>query len=382
MGCYFGRRQRRVRQKVGRSSNVVGLFRKPILVAMIGVAVVVVVVFAVVAVVTAPGGGPGCAGIKFRSTVDASGSGSTGPRPPIGQGALIARLRSALRGDEQVAYCHDFADPFVLQVDGKYFAYSTNSGKFHVPVLLANRPFSSGTRAEALPHLPGWSKHIPGRVWAPSVLPRNGGYVLYYSDAVGDGRECISVATANAPAGPFTDRTDQPLICPSPRGAIDPSPFVAADGQAYLLWKDGGADAIVVQRLTPDGLHLTGDTHVLIGADQTWEAGIVEGPTLAFLDGRYYLFYSANRWDTPNYAIGYATCQTPTGPCIKPLTRPWLASSTIAQGPGGPEVFRDPQGHVFLALHAWLAGAVGYPQGARNLFVLQLTVIHGKPSAL
>ncbi len=30
-----------------------------------------------------------------------------------------------------------------------------------------------------------------------------------------------------------------------------------------------------------------------------------------------------------------------------------------------------------MALHAWVRGKVGYPQGARNLFVVRLTFVDG-----
>ena len=97
-------------------------------------------------------------------------------------------------------------------------------------------------------------------------------------------------------------------------------------------------------------------------------------------DGRSYLFYSTNDWASANYAIGYAVCDTPFGPCRK-APGPWLGSSEQAKGPGGEEVFSDGAGRLWLALHAWIRGHVGYPGGARNLFVLRLTFVNGVPVA-
>jgi hypothetical protein len=34
-----------------------------------------------------------------------------------------------------------------------------------------------------------------------------------------------------------------------------------------------------------------------------------------------------------------------------------------------------------MAVHAWVHGKVGYPQGARNLFVFRLTFVNGVPTA-
>ena len=64
----------------------------------------------------------------------------------------------------------------------------------------------------------------------------------------------------------------------------------------------------------------------------------VEGPSMIEHEGRYYLCYSANRWDTADYAVGYAICDSPTGPCGKPEEGPWLAGDGRTAGPGGQEV--------------------------------------------
>jgi beta-xylosidase len=116
----------------------------------------------------------------------------------------------------------------------------------------------------------------------------------------------------------------------------------------------------------------------LIQANQGWEGGIVEAPSMIEDSGAFYLFYSGNRWDTASYAIGYATCTSPLGPCTK-ASGPWLASSEKAQGPGGEELFRDGSNNVWIALHAWVDGKVGYTQGARNLFVLKVAFENGAP---
>lgn len=298
-------------------------------------------------------------------------------RPPIGGGGL-GELRRAF-GDEQVAYCDDFADPFALAVEGDYYAYSTNSDGMLVPVLTVGNLFVPGSRDDALAGLPDWAVQDPSRVWAPGVLPRGDGYVLYYTLGFSEARQCISVATSDQPDGPFVDRSAEPLLCP-PGGAIDPSPFVAGDGRPFLLWKDLDEDAILASRLSDDGMRLVGDSRELVRPTQEWEAGLVEGPTMVAHAGRYRLFYSANDWRTEDYAVGHAVCETPLGPCEKPAVGPWLASSDGAQGPGGPELFRDRTG-LWMVVHAWVGGEVGYPDGARNLFVLRVVFTEEGPVA-
>ncbi len=319
------------------------------------------------------GGDRRCRGVELRG--GAAADVEVGQRPPIGGGGL-GDLRRAF-SDDQVAYCDDFADPYVLVAGGEHFAYSTNSDGLLVPLLRVGNLFREGRRHDALAALPGWAAQNATRVWAPGVLARGEGFVLYYTVGARDGRQCISLAAAEGPGGPFVDRSTGPFVCPE-AGAIDPSPFVAADGQAFLLWKDQSEDAVVASRVSDDGRGLVGDTRVLLRADQAWEAGVVEGPSMVAERGQYHLFYSANDWRTADYAVGYAVCEGPLGPCDKPSAGPWLASSNGAQGPGGPELFRDAAG-LWMAVHAWVGGRVGYPDGARNLFVLRMVFTEAGP---
>jgi hypothetical protein len=80
---------------------------------------------------------------------------------------------------------------------------------------------------------------------------------------------------------------------------------------------------------------------------------------------RWWLFYSANEWKTAEYAIGYAVCDSPLGPCRKRTNAgPLLASDGVHQGPGGPAAFVAPDGSLRLGYHSWLAPHVGYPANA------------------
>jgi len=338
------------------------------------------VVWLSVAVIVPLFQGAKCSGIEFRAGASSPTS-EPANRPPIGgTGGLAGRVRAALRPEGAAVYCRDFADPFVLRVGNTYYAYATNNQDDHIPVLTSSGLFGTAHIAEALPKLPAWS--TPGGVWAPAVLPRPDGFVLYYATLVdGSNRECLSSAFSTAPGGPFVDDSNGPLVCSPDGGAIDASPFVDAGGQPYLLWKSDATKGIVAQALAPDGRSLVGDPQPLVQADQSWEAGVVEAPSMVGYEGRYYLFYSGNNWSTPSYAVGYAVCDTPLGPCTKPANGPWIASTPKAQGPGGEEVFTDQQGQTWMALHAWVGGRVGYPDGARNLFVVKLSFVDGTPVA-
>jgi hypothetical protein len=69
------------------------------------------------------------------------------------------------------------------------------------------------------------------------------------------------------------------------------------------------------------------------------------------------------------YATGYATCDSPLGPCAKATTgHPLHTSDSQVAGPGGACVITGPAGDMWLAHHAWTPGAIGYRSGgARSL---------------
>ena len=61
--------------------------------------------------------------------------------------------------------------------------------------------------------------------------------------------------------------------------------------------------------------------------DVPWEASVVEGPMLWKHDGRYFLFYSGNVYSGAGYAVGYATCDSPLGPCKDAPENPILKTA-------------------------------------------------------
>ena len=319
--------------------------RRRALIAAMLVGVLVVVASVVVIVTNALRTTP-CDDVVLRSAASPAPTATSAPTfgaptpdlpapPPVGESGIVRGLRTALRGPSAAVYCEDAPDPFVLRVGGSYYAYATNTIFGNVPVLTAGGLFGRAKQTDALPQLPGWSQ--PGRVWAPSVLAVGDRFVLYYSTRVhGSDHVCLSVASGDDPKGPFVDTSTGPLACPAGTDAIDPSPFVDTDGRAYLLWRHGSE--IVSQPLNADGLSLTGERVALLVPDQAWEGGVVEGPSMVDHEGRKYLFFSGNAWDSDRYAVGYAVCDTPQGPCAK-QPGPWLASSLEAQGPGGQEFY-------------------------------------------
>lgn len=277
---------------------------------------------------------------------------------------LSQAIRSLITGTP--LYDADFADPFVYRDGGEYWAYATNTENAHVPVLAS----TGGGVLDALPDLPEWTTE--GFVWSPAVAKIGDDMVLYYATAT-LGRMCISVAVGDNPDGPFLDRSEEPLICPyDDGGAIDPSPY-EVDGKWYLAWKvDGNCcelpTSIVAAELSADGTKLAGDPVALIGADQDWEGGLVEAPSMTSLSGHLVLAYSANAWDSADYGVGAAMCEGPLGPCKK-LDGPFLQSGGAFEGPGGQEWFTSSLGDTMLVFHGWPKGEVSRADVGRHLFL-------------
>lgn len=283
-------------------------------------------------------------------------------------------------------YSGDFPDPCIVPVDDGYYAFGTQAGGRNVPILRSGDLRRWEPVGDALPVLPGWTR--AGRTWSPAVLRRGGDFVLYpVLWEPRSNRQCIGLFTAPAPAGPFTDRAGGPFVFQVRRGgSIDPSPFVDSDGTPYLLWKsDDNAlhkpPSLWGQQLTMDGQDLVGEPVQLLRQDRAWEEPLIEAPALVRDGDTYYLFYSANWWESERYCIGYATASSPLGPYRKATKHgPWMASGPHALGPGGQEFFYDAGGRLCMAFHAWGPDAVGYRNGGRRaLGIAGVSFVDGVP---
>ncbi|MFM7348252.1 MAG: glycoside hydrolase family 43 protein [Erythrobacter sp.] len=300
-------------------------------------------------------------------------------------------------------YPVNFPDPFVLPHGGRYLAYATNAARDEANVQMAVSddlvtwaPLRDRRKLhDAMPVLPGWAER--GWTWAPEVLELDGRYLLFFTarERV-SGKQCTGVATSSDPLGPFTSDAAEPLICQRALGGtIDASPFRDADGRLYLTYKAdanavGKPTDIFVQPMTPDGLGLTGTPATLLTNDAPWEAHVIESPTMVRQGDAYVLFYAANHfgWEPHQrlspYAMGYATCEGPMGPCVKAAENPLLHSymdkaAGCLSGPGHQAVFTD-RGRDYILFHAHIArGGCQNAQRGRQMYIAPLGWRDGKP---
>lgn len=274
-------------------------------------------------------------------------------------------------------YAGYFADPFVLEHGGVYYAYGTSG-----------RPTTDGYAFDVLrssdlvswTHLGGALEPLPGGprdYWAPEVAFHEGTFYMYYSGGVGDSGHQLRVASAAAPEGPFRDlgvvlTGDDPFT-------IDAHPFRDDDGRWYLFFARDFLDgervgtALAVAPLV-DMVRLEGEPRTVLRATADWQifsreremyGGIydwytLEGPFVRKHEGRYYLFYSGGAWERPNYGVSYAVAESPLGPFVESAVEPGREGPTLLRsvpdkliGPGHNSVVRGPDGDDWLVYHAW-----------------------------
>ncbi len=256
----------------------------------------------------------------------------------------------------------DFPDPAVMRdADGWFYAYATQSHLgdriFNIQVARSRDLVSWEHLGDALPEKPRWAstKQV---LWAPHVvhdadLRR---YVMYYS-AEPDRSEgkCLAVATADFPAGPFTDSGD-PLLCGERFEHIDPMSFDdPRTGKRLLYWGSAGKP-IRARELSTDRLGFAPGSRAvdLILADPARAySRLVEGAWVIYRSGTYYLFYSGDRCcgQNANYALMVARAGDALGP-FELLGTPILESSAEWRAPGHNSIITDDEGSDWILYHA------------------------------
>jgi len=284
----------------------------------------------------------------------------------------------------------NFADPFILPVDGVYWLYATNASGRNISLAGSTNLLTWEILGDAMPALPKWAKLTGGLVWAPEVILIGDQYVMYYTarDKTSN-KQCVGVAVSAAPEGKFKDTNTAPLVCQAQEGGtIDASPFRDEDGKLYLYYKNDGnccgiPTYIYVQELAADGMSLLGEPVRLIRNDTYWEGHVVEAPTMFSHEGQYYLFFSANDYAGVDYAVGYATCEGPLGPCTDALENPILASDltdkdAMVIGPGHQTLLQLGE-QTWLVYHAWEVVAGSRRGDRRFVWVDRIQWEDGKP---
>lgn len=282
----------------------------------------------------------------------------------------------------------NFPDPFVLLDKGTYYAYSTNSAGKNIPAARSTDLVNWELLPDAMPALPSWAKLGGSLVWAPEVIRAGDKYVMYYvARDKASNKQCVGVATSEKPEGKFKDTNDKAFVCQADQGGtIDPDVF--KDGEKlYLYFKNDGnccamPTKLWAQELAPDGLSLVGQPSELVENNVPWEGKVVEAPTMWKHDDKYYLFFSGNNYAGFEYAVGYATCGSPTGPCQQAAENPILSSrmkqKPLVVGPGHQALVQVGD-QTWIVYHVWEVLPSGMTSSNRYVYIDRLDWKDGKP---
>lgn len=260
------------------------------------------------------------------------------------------------------------ADPFILYHDGTYYAYGTSSNSgFEV---YYSKELTSWKKSDKLA-LDKKDSYANRWFWAPEVYynPNNKKFYLYYS-----ADEHICVAIADSPLGPFVQKEKKPM---REEKSIDSSIFIDDDGTPYLYFvRFTNGNVIWVAELEKDLITIKEETiKKCVEVSQDWEksmARVVEGPSVLKHNGIYYLIYSGNHYESPDYGVGYATATSPMGSWEKYDNNPILQKpEPNLVGTGHGAYFIDKDGKFRYIFHAHFSPEKIHP---RTSFITDLSI--------
>ncbi|MGE3448407.1 MAG: family 43 glycosylhydrolase [Microbacteriaceae bacterium] len=199
----------------------------------------------------------------------------------------------------------DFADPFVLRHDGRYYLYCTNPDVrcWSSNDLLTWRLEGATIEEDAFPGL------VP---FAPEVVYADGAFYMYTSPS-GHGH---FVLRADSPTGPFSP------VSGNVGHAIDGNVLIDDDGRWYFYWAgDEGIWGCEMSSPTDFG------EPVLTGIHMN---GWTEGPFVSKRDGVYYMTLTGNHYLSSGYRIDAASSDHPLTGWVPDPRNPILVA---AEGP-------------------------------------------------
>ncbi len=246
------------------------------------------------------------------------------------------------------------ADPTIFSDNGKYYMYGTgNSQGFMVYESTDAKSWRLPDDSTKRFALKRGNTYGTCGFWAPQVFKYRNSYYMAYT-----ANEQIAIAKAAGAAGPFTQ--EKPVAISGSGKQIDPFVFFDPGGKVYLYHvKLQNGNRIFVTEMKPDLSDvIPGTEKECIASTAGWENTanaewpVAEGPTVLKHNNTYYLIYSSNDFRNKDYAVGYATSSTPTGPWKKYTGNPIISRHTVGQnGAGHGDVFHDKAGKMFYVLH-------------------------------
>lgn len=241
------------------------------------------------------------------------------------------------------------ADPYILTDGDYYYAYGTSSDNgivYYSSTDLVNWVYGGLALNKNNTNETKW-------FWAPEVYKFNDKYYMYYS-----ANSHLYAAVSDSPSGPFY-QTGTYLLASviGSEECIDGSMFQDDNGTLwfyFVRWASDGERIYSIKMsdpLTPIKSSMRECLHVDSDWERIWPQ-VVEGPFVIKNDGTYYLTYSANSYESKDYAVGYATSIYPNASWAKydgnPILRRWKG----LVGVGHHSFFRDKSNKLRIVYHA------------------------------
>ena len=238
------------------------------------------------------------------------------------------------------AVLQNMGDPTIIKEGSWFYMYGSGSG---IPGVrstnLVNwisipRVFPSNDTPTWSPITPITANNAGNEIWAPQITKYASQYRMYYSHStIGSQRSVIGMATASTldPTSGSYGWTDQGLVLESvvddPGGynAIDPKMHVEVAGENgagvnnvgknWLMWGSYWSGIFVTSLNRTTGKSPGAGRYQLASRAQTNGPGPgIEGPTVVWRNGYYYLFVSYDVYESYNVRVGRSASLT--GPYV------------------------------------------------------------------
>lgn len=261
---------------------------------------------------------------------------------------------------EDIAY----ADPTIVLENGKYYLSGTSADDGFYMLesddLETWSRIDNGHGGKILQR--GDGTYGEEAFWAPQIFKDKGKYYLTYS---AQGKMCI--AESDSIDGLYRQTEIRPIDdCEEMN--IDTYLFRDDDDKYYMyharyeMQGEAGGNTIQVAEYDFENKRFVPGTLKLCAkVSEPWELTedgkkfvnrTLEGPTVIKLKGKYYLFYSANDYQSIDYAVGYATSDNPYGPWTKHEGNPIIHRSIVGEnGAGHGDFFIDKDNNPYYVYH-------------------------------
>ncbi len=244
-----------------------------------------------------------------------------------------------------------FGDPFIMQYEGKYYAYGTLAPD-GIAVFVSDDLKTWSVPKESRNGLALYKDDVYADhwFWAPEVYFVNDRFYMYFS-----ANEHICVATSSSPLGPFKQEVKKPML--EEERTIDNSLFIDDDGKPYLSFvRFNDGNNVWIASLEDDLKTIKKETMTkCINVSQSWEEvwpRVIEGSFIVKHSGVYYMSYSANSYESPFYGVGFATSKNIFGPWEKYGGNPILQKPGDLVGVGHSAMFTDKDGQLRIVFHS------------------------------